>query len=595
MRWSPLAVVCLAGAVAPSGACKVTKTTVTFYDTGPTGPVDADGDGFLSDEDCDDEDATSFPGGVEVCDGANNDCDAAVDEDATDAVPFFRDADGDAHGNPALTALACSPPPGYTALGDDCDDAAPDAFPGADEVCNDGIDQDCDADLSDCVLAGAQSLDAAARLLGAEAGERAGTAVALVGDVTGDGVGDLAVGAPKRDAFGADAGAVYLVPGPFSGTLSLADAALVFTGGQEAANLGSAVAPAGDIDGDGVADLLLAADRAKAGGNDAGEVYLFLGPHTAGAGAYTADLRLIGEVAYDLAGGAIRGIPDATGDGTPDLLIGATGYGDGGFQNRGAIYVADGGARGIVDLGASPLRVYGESLLERLGASVDGADVNGDGVADLVAGAWGAPAGAAAGAVFVLYGPLSGNVSAADADVRLDGSAAGDLAGSAVAIGDHSGDGAPDLAVGAPGAGGGAGLVAVVDAPFRSGGLSSLAVATVAGTAGGEAAGASLVLSADWDGDGPFDLLVGAPGASVGGAGSGGAWAFYGPLAGARLTLEGDVSFLPADAGDGVGAALSAGRDASGDAALDVLLGAAPHDGGAFDAGAAFFVPGSRW
>lgn len=592
MRWSPLVA---AGLAAAGVACKETKTIVTYYDTGPSGPVDADGDGFLSDEDCDDEDATSFPGGVEVCDGANNDCDGAVDEEATDAVPFFRDADGDGHGNPTLTTLACTPPPGYTASGDDCDDTAPDAFPGAAEVCNDGIDQDCDGDLSDCVLSGAQSLDSASRLLGAEGGERAGAAVALVGDLTGDGVGDLAVGAPKRDAFGADAGAVYLVPGPFSGTVSLADAAIVFSGGQEAANLGSAVAPAGDVDGDGLADLLIAADRAKAGGNDAGEVYLFLGPRTAGAGAYTADLRLIGEVAYDLAGGAIRGIPDATGDGTPDLLVGATGYGDGGFQNRGAFYVADGGARGIVDLSAAPLRVYGESLLERLGASVDAADLNGDGVTDLVAGAWGAPAGAATGAVFVFYGPLAGNVSAADADARLDGAANGDLAGSAIALGDQSGDGTPDLAVGAPGAGSGAGLVSVVDAPFTSGALADLAVATVAGTAGGEGAGSAVVLSADWDGDGPFDLLLGAPGASVGGAGSGGAWAFYGPLAGARLTLEGDVAFLPADAGDALGSALAAGRDASGDAALDVLLGTALHDGGAFDAGAAFFVPGSRW
>jgi hypothetical protein len=96
------------------------------------GEGDVDGDGVtVCGGDCDDDDPDRFPGNPEICDGIDNDCDAATDEDV--------DADGDG-------ATVCT--------GEDCDDADPDSFPGNDEDCDDEADNDCDglddADDPDC-------------------------------------------------------------------------------------------------------------------------------------------------------------------------------------------------------------------------------------------------------------------------------------------------------------------------------------------------------------------------------------------------------------------------------------------------------------
>ena len=123
----------------------------------PTWNLDADGDGFGGDAtltacdapagyvsdatDCDDLDAAALPGGTEVCDGVDNDCDGTVDEDLADA--WFTDADGDGHGDPATEVSTCVPPAGAVQVGDDCDDTSLQVYPGAVELC-DATDRDCD-------------------------------------------------------------------------------------------------------------------------------------------------------------------------------------------------------------------------------------------------------------------------------------------------------------------------------------------------------------------------------------------------------------------------------------------------------------------
>ena len=108
------------------------------------GLVDADGDGFRSDEDCDDADASANPGATEVCDGVDNDCDGVVDgPDAADATDWYLDQDSDGYGDPETVERACDAPDGAISDGRDCDDAEPTAWPDAPERC-DGIDNDCD-------------------------------------------------------------------------------------------------------------------------------------------------------------------------------------------------------------------------------------------------------------------------------------------------------------------------------------------------------------------------------------------------------------------------------------------------------------------
>jgi hypothetical protein len=106
---------------------------------------DNDGDGVVECLDCDDADELNFPGNVELCDGADNNCNTTID-DGISFVDYYPDLDGDGHGDPSGTPInACTaPPPGTSSLADDCDDGDADNFPSNPEIC-DGADNDCDA------------------------------------------------------------------------------------------------------------------------------------------------------------------------------------------------------------------------------------------------------------------------------------------------------------------------------------------------------------------------------------------------------------------------------------------------------------------
>ena len=128
--------------------------------------TDADGDGFGANEtpqtacsvpsghsplsnDCDDTEATANPGMVELCDGIDNNCDNAVDEDtAYDTLTWYLDSDGDGFGDSASTTQACTLPTGYSADNTDCNDGEATAYLGADELC-DTIDNNCDGQIDE--------------------------------------------------------------------------------------------------------------------------------------------------------------------------------------------------------------------------------------------------------------------------------------------------------------------------------------------------------------------------------------------------------------------------------------------------------------
>lgn len=105
---------------------------------------DMDADGTTNCEnDCDDTDSSIHPGALEVCDGKDNNCNGMVDEGV--AIVFYRDADGDTYGSGAETTLGCQPPDGFVTDNTDCNDAAAGIHPGAEEVCSDAIDNNCNA------------------------------------------------------------------------------------------------------------------------------------------------------------------------------------------------------------------------------------------------------------------------------------------------------------------------------------------------------------------------------------------------------------------------------------------------------------------
>lgn len=106
--------------------------------------VDADGDGYYSYEDCDDSNAEVNPGHPETCDGLDNNCDGDIDEDLA-TYQYYLDLDGDGFGDAEATLDTCSTSPiaGYVDNDTDCDDNSAEINPGAIDIPNNGIDEDC--------------------------------------------------------------------------------------------------------------------------------------------------------------------------------------------------------------------------------------------------------------------------------------------------------------------------------------------------------------------------------------------------------------------------------------------------------------------
>ena len=213
------------------------------------------------------------------------------------------------------------------------------------------------------------------------ANARFGFAVATAGDVNGDGYDDVVVGAPSHTTGGLTGrGAAYVFLGGASGLA--AAPATTLLGAQAGANFGKAVSTAGDVDGDGFADVLVGAPRDLFTGLITGTASFFRG---SGAGLIAApDTVIGGEHTYEETGAAVANAGDVNGDGYADVLIGHPGWANGDV-NWGEYEFIPGGPGGLV--GPSIL-ITGNDAGERLGASVATlGDINADGYADFAVGA----------------------------------------------------------------------------------------------------------------------------------------------------------------------------------------------------------------
>ncbi len=552
-------------------------------------------------DDCDDSAPLVHPGMDERCGGVDEDCDGALDVGAVDALAWYRDADGDGAGDAAFRVDACAAPSGAWSLtDDDCDDAEPLAAPGFAEVCGDGVDNDCDGLATSCILT-VDLGDAAVRFDGDAGADAAGTSVASIGDHDGDGIADLLIGAPDHDGGGSGAGAAFLVRSNRTGSVDLGlGSAAILTGAAAGDAAGSWVAPAGDIDADGYADILVGAPGNDGAATDAGAAYLLFGPLSGTAALSTAPAVYRGGAANDTLGAALAAVGDVTGDGQSDVLIGAWGD-DTAASNAGAAYVfpASAGTRSATAATAS---FTGEQSSDFAGFRVAAAgDLDGDGIADLAIGAYAANPGGLnnAGTAYILYGPVSGATPLRNADGRLDGLAANDFVGRALAgVGDQDGDGRDDLLVGATGVdttGAQAGAAYLWSGPCAGTTAASAAAATFHGESPGASAGRSVAAGGDLDGDGTPDLLIGADGEDLDGVLRGAAYLALGPHAG--TTSLGDAYARLTGTNDEDGAALSVARvaDLDADGRDEVLVGAPGVDLLAVGAGAAVLVHSSLY
>ena len=373
------------------------------------------------------------------------------------------------------------------------------------------------------------------------------------GDINGDGTDDLIIGAKyATPAGGTSAGETYVIYGgdslPATIDLDSTSAGLTVYGDDANGWMGDSVA-AGDINGDGVDDLIIGADRADApGGDGAGETYVIYGgdslPATIDLDSTSAGLTVYGDDAWNSSGWAVAA-GDINGDGTDDLIIGAyTADAPGGSQ-AGKTYVIYGGdslpATIDLDSTSADLTVYGDDAFDDSGWSVAAGDINGDGTDDLIIGARSAdPAGRSiAGETYLIYGgdslPATIDLDSTSAGLTVYGDELWDVSGSSVAVGDFDGDGTDDLIIGAPSAGlaggsrfgatyviyGGDSLPATIDLDTTSAGVTVYSDAR-------ENAGQS-VAAGDIDGDGADDLIMSAFWASPAGRyGAGETYVIYG-------------------------------------------------------------------
>ena len=379
--------------------------------------------------DCDDDDPLVHPEAEEVCDeGVDNDCDGLADDeddslDRDSREIFYEDVDQDGYGNPLRTELACSVPEGHVDNNLDCDDSLGEVNPDADEVCDDGLDNDCDGGALECGLTGRLE------------------------------PGDADVSASWGELYDMNEHGLLVDDG--------GDAVLVDLGLSELSRFESVFEPG------------LLPDGSICG--------------------FTSRLELDGArvgqtTAHEVCGG-------------------------GDFDNDGELEVVGGGDQEleVFDDSANLAWISGEGF----GAQVQATDINGDGLAELFA--------TVEGGARMWQGPVSGVLDMDDAFVRVEDVEAGDTF---ALLEDFTGDGTPDLAVGAPGVDDGsfeeAGVVWVFFGPLHDDYTGSSASAKIHGFAG-EGAG-SFLCGGDSDGDGISDLVVG--------LGTGGADLHAGPSAG---------------------------------------------------------------
>jgi hypothetical protein len=448
-------------------------------------------------------------------------------------------------------------------------------------------------------------LDEELRIVGRDAGDTSGTAVA-VGDVSGDGIADIVIGGPQSGSFDNTrerGGEVSVVFGGLAlpRDVGLANADRVYYGATASARLGTSVA-VGDINGDGAGDIIMGAPEADTPSNGEGAAYVFFG-----GGLLREDKRVDlslthadmilwgGETGARLGRAIVTG--DFNNDGVTDMAVGAPGEGDRFNRNNAGVVYIFFGQRGLergIEIFPFVLPVLavieGPFTNAFIGASLAAGDVNADGIDDLVIGAplTGPLRDTTAGSTFVVFGGTNvapnkvidlGDTS--QVDLRIDSAILGNRFGLGVGTADINGDGADDILVGAPLSRYTLGIVtghayAFFGRPFVKGTKIDLGTDSADVTVAGPSDGAELgtaVGGGDLNADGLDEWVVGAPFADR----TGQAYRILGRTvwSATGVSAANTQGMRP---GDQAGAAFAVG-DVTGDGVGDLVVASPSFDG----------------
>lgn len=357
-------------------------------------------------------------------------------------------------------------------------------------------------------------------------GDLAGYGVAGVGDVNGDGFGDLLVGAPFNDLAGNNAGAIYVVLGSATLTSTNLGTFPIMIGEVAGDEVGRNVAPAGDVNGDGFQDMLVGVPNQDASGSNAGAVYLILGASPITNASLGSKIKYTGEAAGDFAGTSTDAIGDMNGDGYMDFVVGASSNDDGASQG-GAAYVVLGNAIPASGSLNGAVQYASAVTFNAAGQEVAGAgDFNGDGYADVMISA----PGTTPGVYLVLGSPTPVNSSLSGV-IFYSGAHGSNIVTPLKYLGkagDINGDGYSDVVIGADSEGANTGAVYVAYGTPNPVNTTLSTLPRLGGAAAGDLFGNAVKGGGDTNGDGLADIILGTLSNDEGGSNAGGAYVLFG-------------------------------------------------------------------